>query len=98
MLFIYIYVSKLEFLDSDLKPVMQNGKSCIRDYGHISTLPEIEILVTADVVDLNTSIPHQAGLSALQKALEKVKGVKGIRKLRKYFRHELWFHLGVHVE
>lgn len=77
---------------------MQNGKTCIRDYGHISTLSEIEILVTADVVDLNTSIPHQADLSTLKKALEKVKGVKGIRKVIKYFRHDLWFHLGVHVE
>ena len=63
---------------------MQNGKSYIRDFGHfleklknISTLPENAILVTADVVSLYPSIPHQAGLSALKKALEN-KSVKKI--------------------
>ena len=60
---------------------MQNGKSCIRDYGHISTLSEIEILATADVAGLNTSIPHQAGLSTLKKALEKLKKLKTSGKL-----------------
>ena len=66
-----------EFLDYELKPVMQKGKSYIRDSGHflekiknISTLPENAILVTADVVGLYPSIPHQAGLSALKEALE----------------------------
>ena len=56
---------------------MQNGKSYITDFGHflekiknISTLPENAILVTADVAGLYPSIPHQAGLSALKKALE----------------------------
>ena len=49
-----------EFLNYQLKPVMQNGKSCIRDSGHflekiknISTLPENTILLTADVVGLH---------------------------------------------
>ena len=66
-----------EFLDYELKPVMQKGKSYIRDSGHflekiknISTLPENAILVTADVVGLYLSIPHQAGLSALKEDLE----------------------------
>ena len=66
-----------EFLDYEIKPVMQKGKSYIRDSGHflekiknISTLPENAILVTADVVGLYPSIPHQAGLSALKEALE----------------------------
>ena len=65
-----------EFLDYELKPVMQKGKSYIRDSGHflekiknISTLLENVILVTADVVGLYPSIPHQAGLSALKEAL-----------------------------
>ena len=56
---------------------MQKGKSYIRDSGHflekiknISTLPENAILVTADVVGLYPSIPHQAGLSTLKEALE----------------------------
>ena len=75
-----------EFLDFQLKPVMQNGKSYIRDSGHflekiknISTLPENAILVTADVVGLYPSIPHQAGLSALKEALEN-RSVKKIPK------------------
>ena len=66
-----------EFLDYELKPVMQKGKSYIRDSGHflekiknISALPENAILVTADVVGLYPSIPHQDGLSALKEALE----------------------------
>ena len=66
-----------EFLDYELKPVVQKGKSYIRDSGHflekiksIRTLPENAILVTVDVVGLYPSIPHQAGLSALKEALE----------------------------
>ena len=67
-----------KFLDHQLKPVMQKGKWYIRDSGHflekiknINTLPENAILlVTADVVGLYPSIPHQAGLSALKEALE----------------------------
>ena len=65
-----------EFLDYEIKPVMQKGKLYIRDSGHflekiknISTLPENAILVTA-VAGLYPSIPHQAGLSALKEALE----------------------------
>ena len=48
-----------KFLDYQLKPVMQNGQSYIRDSGHflekienISTLLENGILVTADAVGL----------------------------------------------
>ena len=56
-----------KFLDYQLKPVMQKGKWYIRDSGrflekikNISTLSENAILVTADVVGLYPSIPHQA--------------------------------------
>ena len=73
-----------EFLDYQIKPVMQNGKSHIRDSGHflekiknISTLPENAILLTADAVGLYPSIPQQAGLSALKEALEN-RSVKNI--------------------
>ena len=52
---------------------MQNGKLYVRDsrrflekIKNISTLPENSILVTADVVGLCPSIPHQAALSALK--------------------------------
>ena len=65
-----------EILDYHFKPVMQNGRSYIRDSGHfleminnISTLQENSLLVTADVVGLYPSIPHQAGLTALKEAL-----------------------------
>ena len=58
-----------EFLDYQLKPVMKNGKSYIRESGHflgkiknISTLPENAILVTANVVGSYPSIHHQTGL------------------------------------
>ena len=53
---------------------MQNPKSYIRDSGHflekISILLENATLATAAVVGLFPSIPHQAGLSALEEALE----------------------------
>ena len=65
-----------EFLDPHIKPVMQGGKSYIKDSGHflekIKTLrciPDNVLLVTADVVGLYPSIPHQAGLIALKEAL-----------------------------
>ena len=36
-----------------------------------NTLPDNAILVTADVVGLYPSIPHEAGLRALKEALDK---------------------------
>ena len=61
------------FLDHHLKPIMQNGPSCIRDSQHIlkkiktiGSVPEIAILVTADVGGLNPNNPHQAGLKILK--------------------------------
>ena len=66
-----------EFLDYHLKPVMQSGRSYIKDSGdflkkikHLGSLPENAILVTADVVGPYPSIPHEAGLQALEEALE----------------------------
>ena len=58
-----------ELLDYHLKPVMQKGKSYIKESGDfinklksLLNIPEGVILVTADVVGLYPSIPHQAGL------------------------------------
>ena len=69
-----------EFLDHHLKQVMQDGESYIKDAGdflnkirRINAIPERAILVTADVVGLYPSIPHQAGLEALKEALDKRK-------------------------
>ena len=67
-----------EFLDHHLKYIMQKGWSYIKDSDdfinqtkNLSTIPNNAILVTADVVRLYPSIPHEAGLRALREALEK---------------------------
>ena len=67
-----------ENLDDHRKPVMQSGKSYIKVSGHflakikiLGCIPDNTILVTADVVGLYPSIPHQVGLIALKKALDK---------------------------
>ena len=71
-----------EFLDSELKSVMQEVWSYIMDSGdfikklkNIDHIPQDAIMVTADVVGLYPSIPHDAGLEVLRKALiiEKIK-------------------------
>ena len=66
-----------EFLDFHLKPVMMAGKSYVKDTGHfleklrsLGRIPQNSILVTADVVGLYPSIPHQGGLKALFEKLE----------------------------
>ena len=65
-----------EFLDYDLKLVMQRGRSYIKDSGdflkkikNLGPFPENAILVTADVVGLYPSIPHEEGLPAVEEAL-----------------------------
>ena len=67
-----------EFLDYNLKPVMQRSCSYIKDSGdvieeieRISNIPDDAILVTADVVGLYLGIAHELGLKALEEALEK---------------------------
>ena len=66
-----------EFLDTQLKPIMQKSWSYIKDSGdfirkikNLTDIPEGAILVTVDVVSLYPSIPHQTGLKALKKALD----------------------------
>ena len=56
---------------------MQEGWSYIKDSGdfvkklkNIDHIPQDAIMETADVVDLYPSIPHDAGLEALRKALD----------------------------
>ena len=72
-----------EFLDYHLKPVMQKSWSYIKDSGdfiekikRIGNIPEDAILVTADVVGLYPSIPHELGLKALEAALEKRESIQ----------------------
>ena len=69
-----------EFLDSQLKSLMQSGKSYIKDSGDfiekiksLKNLPESAILVTADVVGIYPSIPHDNGLEVLERRLEQRK-------------------------
>ena len=54
---------------------MQSGRSYIKDSGdlnkiNLGSLPENVILETTDLVNLYPSIPHEAGLQALEEALE----------------------------
>ena len=71
-------VKASEFLDYYLRLVKQRSWSYIKDSGdfiekikRISNIPDDAILVTADVVGLYPSIPHELGLKALEEALEK---------------------------
>ena len=66
-----------EFLNYHLQSVMKLGKSYIKDTGDfleklkaLGDIPPNAILVTADVVGLYPSIPHDAGLKALYEKLE----------------------------
>ena len=59
---------------------MKEGKSYIRETGdifhkikNINAISENAISVTANVVGLYPSVPHQAGLEALREALNKRK-------------------------
>ena len=67
-----------EFLDNQLKEVMQNGRSYIKDSNdfikkikHLKNIPDNAILVTADVAGLYHSIRHEARLRALKEVLDR---------------------------
>ena len=66
-----------EFLGHQLKPVLQNGWSYIKDSGEFlkkirnaGNIPENAILVPADVVGLYPNLMHNAGLKALSNMLQ----------------------------
>ena len=68
----------LEFLDSHFKGIMQESWSYMKDPNdfinktkNLKDIPKNALLVTADVVGLYVSIPHEAGLVALKQALNK---------------------------
>ena len=72
-----------EFLDNQLKPVMREGMSYIKDsndFMHkirdLKDIPNDALLVTADVVGLYPSIPHEAGPQALKEVSERRKDKK----------------------
>ena len=65
-----------EFLDHHLQPVMKSGKSYVKDTGDflekiksLGRIPEDAFLVTADVVGVYPSIPHDVGLKAIYEKL-----------------------------
>ena len=67
-----------EFQDSHMQPIMRKGSSYIKDSQDfinksrkLGKIPDNAILVTADVVGLYPSIPHNLGLRALKEALDK---------------------------
>ena len=67
-----------EFLDNRLKKVMQNGWSYIKDSNdfikktkHFKNIPNNALLVTADVVGLYPSTPHEVGLRTLKEVLDR---------------------------
>ena len=67
-----------EFLDFQLKPVMQSSKSYIKDSDDfIRKIRDIQYIpsnaVLADVIELYPSIPHDSGLKALKNILDKRK-------------------------
>ena len=64
-------------MDSELKSVMQEGWSYIKDSSdfikklkNIDHIPQDTIMVMTDIVDLYPSTPHDAGLETLRKALD----------------------------
>ena len=66
------------FLNYHLKPLMQRWRSYIKDSGDfikktrsLGSIPKNAILVTADVVGMYPSIPHEAGLKAFRGLLDK---------------------------
>ena len=66
-----------KFLDHHLQPIMKSGTSYIKDTNdflsklkNLKKVPDNAILVTADVVGLYPSIPHNEGLEVLKKQLD----------------------------
>ena len=66
-----------EHLDYHLKPIMRSAKSYMRDNSdflkrlkELGSVLQNALLVTADVVGLYPSIPHQDGLEALPTKLD----------------------------
>ena len=64
-----------EFLDNQLKEVMQNGWSYIKDSNdfvkkikYLKNIPDNALLLIADVVGLYPSVPHKAELKAFKKS------------------------------
>ena len=76
-----------EFLDSHMQPIMRkdwpytkDSQDFINESRKLRKIPDNAILVTADVVGLCPSIPHNIGLRALKEALDKRKQKKFLQR------------------
>ena len=88
---------------------MQKGWSYIKDSGdfikklkNIDHSPQDAIMVTADVVGLYPSIPHNAGLEALRKSLDNRENKKiytdGLTKLAEFVLKNNYFEFNGKVK
>ena len=91
-----------KFLDHQLQPIMKQGNSYIKDTGDfleklrvIGEIRKRAILVTADIVGLYPSIPHDEGLRVLRnqydKFIDKTVPTEDIIKMAEYvFKNNLF--------
>ena len=75
---VHLQKNTRNFIGLSLETFNAGRWSCIKDLGdfikkiwNLGSIPDNAILVTADVVHLHPSIPHEAGLKALRKTLDK---------------------------
>ena len=61
----------LEIFNTEGVAVHKDSRYFIKKTRDLGSIPENAILVTADVVGLYPSIPHEAGLKALRELLDK---------------------------
>ena len=90
------------FLDHQLQPIVKQGNSYIKDAGDfleklraIGEIPKGAILVTADVVGLYPSIPHDESLKVLwnqyDKFIDKTAPTEDIIKMAEFVCKNNWF-------
>ena len=90
------------FLDYQLKPVMREGMSYIKDSNNfmhkikdLKDIPNNALLVTADLVGLYPSNPHEVGLQTVKKVLERRKdkkiSTKGLVKMTEFVFQDNYF-------
>ena len=60
----------LEIFNTERVAVHKDSRDFIKKTRDLGSIPENAILVTADVVGLYPSIPHEAGLKALRELLD----------------------------
>ena len=93
-----------EFLDHQIQPIMKLGNSDIRDTGDFleklratREIPKESILVTAHVVGIYPSIPHNEGLKALQnqydKFIYKIVFTEYLIKMADFVLKDDWFEI-----